>query len=104
MRKKIIDTLLDLGIPAGVLGFGYIVDAIELIQEKEWRDGKIIVLYYEIGKKNNTTASKVERAIRWAFESAFRSNNSEKLKKYLGAQEHTNSNLLHALYYKISEE
>ena len=101
MRKKIIDELIALGVPVGVFGFEYIVDAIELIQDKEWRDGKIVALYYEISKKNNVPSTRVERCIRSALESALKNDASEELKMYLKAQEPTNRNILHALYYKI---
>ena len=30
MRDKVIDVLLDVGVPAGVKGFSYICDAIEI--------------------------------------------------------------------------
>lgn len=104
MKSKVINALLDMGVPAGIKGFDYIVDAIELMQGKEWRNGKITVLYYKIGEQNDTTASRVERGMRTAFNAALKNTDAETLKKYLGNQKPTNGNLLHALYYKLAED
>lgn len=104
MKRKVINALLDLGIPAGIKGFDYIVDAIDLMQDKEWRNGKITALYYKIGEQNNATVSRVERGMRTAFNAALKNTDSETLKKYLGNQKPTNGNILHALYYKLSED
>lgn len=103
-RKKVINALLDMGIPAGIKGIDYIADAIELMQENEWRHGKITVLYYKIGEKYNATASGVERGIRTTFNAALRNKSPEELKKYIGMQKPTNGNLLYALYYKLQED
>ena len=71
MRDKVIDVLLDVGVPAGVKGFSYICDAIEIFDtDPYYADGKMSALYIDIAKKNDTTSSRVERAIRHAFETA----------------------------------
>ena len=42
MRDKVIDVLLDVGVPAGVKGFSYICDAIEIFDtDPYYADGKM---------------------------------------------------------------
>lgn len=60
-RAKIEDTLLVMGVPAGVLGFNYIVDAIEIFNERGIDISIVKELYSGIAKKNNTTPSRVDR-------------------------------------------
>ena len=71
MRDKTIDVLLQMGVPASIKGFTYICDAIELFDtDPYYPDGKICSLYFEIARLHETTVSRVERAIRHAFEVA----------------------------------
>ena len=71
MRDKTIDVLLQMEVPASIKGFTYICDAIELFDtDPYYPDGKICSLYFEIARLHETTASRVERAIRHAFEVA----------------------------------
>ena len=65
---------------------------------------KICSLYMDIAKKNNTTASRVERAIRHAFETALTKGNQELLDKYLDTANTQNSNLLRSLYFRLQME
>lgn len=84
MRDKVIDVLLDVGVPAGVKGFSYICDAIEIFDtDPYYADGKMSALYIDIAKKNDTTSSRVERAIRHAFETAIMKGNQDMVNKYL---------------------
>lgn len=101
MRDTTIDILLDIGIPAGVKGFGCICDAMELFEaDAYYQEGKICLLYSEIAKKHNTTSSRVERAIRHAFETAVTKGNQEMVDKYLDKLNTQNSNLLRTLYLR----
>ncbi len=67
MRNKAINALIEMGMPANIKGFQYIADAMELFEDETWRNGKQATLYSWIAKLHNTTASKVERAMRHAF-------------------------------------
>lgn len=67
-RAKIEDVLLAMGAPAGIKGFNYIADAIEIFDERGTNIGITKELYPAVAEKNNTTSSRVERAIRHAFE------------------------------------
>ena len=104
MRRKTIDALIEMGMPADIKGFHYIVDAMEMFTNEEIWLGKTTVLYHEVGKKNNTTASRVERAIRHAFGSVLERGNLENVAKYLTFQNTTNGNLLNVLYLRLTQE
>ena len=71
MKDYVIDVLMNIGVPAGIKGFTYICDAIELFNtDPYYPDGKISALYIDIAKKYHTTPSRVERSIRHSiFES-----------------------------------
>lgn len=101
MKNKVIDILIEMGIPADNCGFQYIVDAMELLQQKEWRYVKLTALYHKIGIMNNVTISRVERGMRTAFAAAYQNGSEEMIKKYLSTQNRTNGNLLYILYYRI---
>lgn len=68
MKNRAINALVEMGMPADIKGFQYIVDAMCLFEEKEWRTGKTTVLYYKIGEINGVKPQNVERSIRHAFE------------------------------------
>lgn len=105
MRDKVIDVLLDVGVPAGVKGFSYICDAIEIFDtDLYYADGKMSALYIDIAKKNDTTSSRVERAIRHAFETAIMKGNQDMVNKYLDTVNTQNSNLLKTLYLRLKQE
>ena len=71
MKDYVIDVLMNIGVPAGIKGFTYICDAIELFNtDPYYPDGKISALYIDIAKKYHTTPSRVERSIRHAFDIA----------------------------------
>ena len=104
MRNKAINALLDMGIPADIKGFELIVDAMEMFQNKETRNGKTTALYEMLAKKNNATASRVERTIRHAFSVVLTKGDLKKVEKYLTLQQTTNGNLLHTLYWRLTME
>lgn len=105
MKNEIIDVLLRIGVPANVKGFTYICDAIELFNtDPYYPDGKICSLYYEIALIHDTTPSRVERAIRHAFETALTKGNKEMVARYLDTVNTQNSNLLKTLYFRMKQE
>lgn len=104
MKNKAINALIEMGMPANIKGFKYIIEAMCLFGDYEWRSRKITMLYHEIGKRNNDTPSRVEQAIRHAFGVVLSKNNKESLEKYLTIKNPTNSNLLHVLYLRLSQE
>lgn len=105
MRDSTMDVLLKIGIPAGVKGMTYICDAMELFDtDPYYPDGKISSLYADIARKHDTTSSRVERAIRHAFETALTKGNQEMLEQYLDVANTQNSNLLKSLYFRMRQK
>lgn len=104
MRNKAINALLEMGMPADIKGFDFIVDAMEMFQNEEIRNGKTTFLYALIAKKNDSTAPRIERAIRHAFSVVLTKGNLEMAEKYLSLQRTTNGNLLHVLYIRLTQE
>lgn len=103
-RVKIEDALLAMGVPAGIKGFNYITDAIEIFDERGIGIGITKELYPTIAKKNNTTPSRTERAIRHAFEVVRRKGNIEAVNKYIGNTNCNNSSSLKQLHMMLKRE
>lgn len=104
-RAKIEDALLAMGVPAGIRGFNYITDAVEIFDERGTGISITKELYTTIAKKNDTTPSRVERAIRHAFERV-RSyvGDPEVINHYIGMDNCENSSSLKMLYIRIKQE
>lgn len=104
-RAKIEDVLLKMGVPAGIKGFAYIADAVEYI-DKHGTDIRITKdLYPDIAKARNTTASRVERAIRHAFSFCYeKKGDYETIEKYIGFTNRTNFSSLVRLHMKLKQE
>ena len=104
MRTKVTNALIEMGMPAKLSGFRYIVEAVCMFDEEErWMDSGITSIYHYIAKKHGTTASAVERTMRYAFSGILEKGNHEAVKKYLAFGRTGNSNLLTLLYFKLSE-
>lgn len=104
MKNKAINALIEIGMPANLKGFNYIVDVMVLFKDKSWRETKITAVYEKIGKDNKTTASRVERAIRHAFNIVTTKGNLEEVNRYLTLINPTNKNLLHTFYLRLTQE
>lgn len=103
-RAKIEDTLLAMGVPAGIKGFNYIADAIEIFDERGTNISITKELYPAIAKKNNTTPSRTERAIRHAFEVVRYKGNKEAVRKYIGNVNCNNSSSIKQLHMMLKRE
>lgn len=103
-RVKIENVLLNLGIPSSIKGFRYITDAIMLLDTKGWEDPYWTELYRVVGEKNQTTASRTERAIRHAFD-VCRSHcrDAMSLEYYIG-MDNKNSGSMSQLYARLKQE
>ena len=105
MRNRIINALIELGLPANVKGFKYIVEIISKYAEDEsLMSGKLEVLYYMLGKKEEASPQMVERNIRTSFGIIYKEGDQEAVKKYLPFQNRTNGNSLATLYLRICQE
>lgn len=104
-KEKIEDTLLKIGIPASVQGFRYITQAVLMMDTEEYRNPKFTHLYCEIANINKVTASRVERAIRHAFEIARDVRGDyEMADRYIGFANTSNSASLAQLYLILKRE
>lgn len=82
---KVTDILHQIGVPAHIKGYQFLRDAILLtMNEPEYINTVTKRLYPEIAKKNGTTASRVERAIRHAIEVAWDRGDVDTLNSYFG--------------------
>ena len=105
MKDYVIDALISIGIPAGIKGFSYICDAMELFStDPYYPDGKISVLYIDIAKKYHTTPSRVERSIRHAFDIALTKGDPDMVAHYLDLTNRQNSTQLRTLYLRIGND
>ena len=72
LETDITKMLHELGIPAHIKGSQYLRDAISMVvRDREMMEAVTKILYPEIAKKNYTSSSRVERAIRHAIEVAW---------------------------------
>lgn len=104
MERKIEDALIAMGIPASILGFDFIKDAV-LILDRDGMKVKWTKVYAEIGKKYGKAQSQVERAIRHAFEVA-RSvrGDYDAVNHYIGFSNTNNASSICLLYRTIKRE
>lgn len=104
-RAKIEGALLAMGVPAGIKGFTYIADAIQIFDEIGTRIFITKELYPAIAKKNDTTAKRVERAIRHALGVARSCKvDYEIVNHYIGFINCENSSSLKQLYMMLKRE
>ncbi|MDO4582021.1 MAG: sporulation transcription factor Spo0A [Bacillota bacterium] len=85
LEVEITRIIHQMGVPAHVKGYQYLRDAIMFVTEEINLMGAVTKeLYPMIAEKYNTTASRVERAIRHAIELAWDRGNVELMNKYFG--------------------
>ena len=85
LEDDVTQLLHEIGIPAHIKGYQYLRDAITIsVEEKEMLISVTKVLYPAIAKKHNTTASRVERAIRHAIEVAWSRGQLEMIHEIFG--------------------
>lgn len=88
---EITDIMHEIGIPAHIRGYRYVRDAIMFtLKEPSAIDSVTKLLYPEIAKMHNATASRVEKAIRHAIEVAWERGNPEVLERYFKCTIHWN--------------
>ena len=104
----VTEILHQIGVPAHIKGYQFLRDAILLtIEDHEYINAVTKRLYPEIAKRNGTTASRVERAIRHAIEVAWDRGDVDTLNSYFGYTIHnlrgkpTNSEFIAMISDKI---
>ena len=81
----VTEILHQIGVPAHIKGYQFLRDAILLtMDEPDYINAVTKRLYPELAKKNGTTASRVERAIRHAIEVAWDRGDVDTLNSYFG--------------------
>lgn len=85
LEMMITEIIHQIGVPAHIKGYHYLREAIILsIKNSEIINSVTKLLYPTVAKKHNTTASRVERAIRHAIEVAWDRGNIDVLDSYFG--------------------
>jgi len=89
MITEITNIIHEIGVPAHIKGYMYLREAISMVVNNiELLSAVTKELYPSIGKKYNTTASRVERAIRHAIEVALSRGQVETINKLFGYSIH----------------
>ena len=87
LDEKLAGLFLTIGIPAHIKGYQYLREAVKMVVENPDIINRITKeLYPGIGHRFNTTASKVERAIRHAIEVAWSRGRIDTLNKAFGCR------------------
>lgn len=101
LDEKISNIFISIGIPPHIKGYQYLREGIKMaIENPPIINNVTKELYPNIGKKFNTTASKVERAIRHAIEVAWNRGRVEAInaifgvRVYIGSERPTNSEFI----------
>ena len=85
LETEITNIIHDIGVPAHIKGYMYLREAITMVvNDMELLSAVTKELYPSIAKKYNTTASRVERAIRHAIEVAWGRGQVEAINKLFG--------------------
>lgn len=85
LQSEVTTIIHEIGVPAHIKGYQYLREAIIIaVQDLEVINAVTKILYPEVAKRFNTTASRVERAIRHAIEVAWDRGDLETLQKYFG--------------------
>lgn len=86
LKLRIAEVIHELGVPAHVKGYAYLRYAIMLVVEDEHLIEYVTgALYPVVAKEFDTTASRVERAIRHAIELAWDRGDIDTLEKWFGS-------------------
>lgn len=85
LESTVTSIIHEIGVPAHIKGYQYLREAIIIaVNDIEVINAVTKILYPEVAKRYNTTASRVERAIRHAIEVAWDRGDLETLQKYFG--------------------
>ena len=104
IQKKAINALILMGAPMKSKGAKYIVESMKIFEESnEWTNVNTMSLYKEIAKKYGTTASCVERSIRYLFLKLVSKGSNEYMDKYIG-NSRGNTNRLAIFYIRLKQE
>ena len=90
VEQMVTDIIHQVGVPAHIKGSQFLRDAISMcVYDSEYINAVTKMLYPDIASKHNTTASRVERAIRHAIEVAWDRGDLDVLNSYFGFTIHS---------------
>ena len=85
LERQVTAIIHEIGVPAHIKGYQYLREAILItVADMDVINAVTKVLYPEVARRFDTTASRVERAIRHAIEVAWDRGDLETLQKYFG--------------------
>lgn len=85
LEEYVTDMLHEIGIPAHIKGYHYLRDSIIMaVEDMDVLNAITKILYPSVAKKHQTTASRVERAIRHAIEVAWGRGKPDTLEELFG--------------------
>ncbi|HOO27417.1 MAG TPA: sporulation initiation factor Spo0A C-terminal domain-containing protein [Lachnospiraceae bacterium] len=85
LELYVSEVLRELGVPAKLLGYRYLREAIiMLIHDMEIASSITKILYYDIAKAHNSSTDRVERAIRTAVGISWEQGNPEVFERIFG--------------------
>lgn len=85
LQLMVTEIIHQIGVPAHIKGYNYLREAIILsVKDNEMINAVTKLLYPTIAKNNDTTSSRVERAIRHAIEVAWDRGDLDTLNSYFG--------------------
>jgi len=85
LEELVTSIIHEVGVPAHIKGYQYVREAIMItVENMDVINSVTKVLYPEVASRFNTTASRVERAIRHAIEVAWDRGDLETLQKFFG--------------------
>ena len=85
LEEEVTDMIHEIGIPAHIKGYHYLRDSIMMaVEDMDVLNAITKILYPTVAKKNQTTSSRVERAIRHAIEVAWDRGDVDILNSYFG--------------------
>jgi len=85
LEGQVTAIIHEIGVPAHIKGYQYLREAIKIaVEDMDVINAVTKVLYPEVARRFDTTASRVERAIRHAIEVAWDRGDLETLQKYFG--------------------
>ena len=106
-ERKIDNFLKEIGTPCDLKGYEYIIDAIKLLFEDYSKYSYVTKnLYPQVARDFNTTASRVERAIRHAIERTWETGNITFINECFGSVNYfkgkpTNTQFVCRLYREL---
>ena len=87
LEEKISKIFINVGIPPHIKGYGFLREGVKMaVEDPDIINNITKKLYPSIGEKYNTTASKVERAIRHAIEVAWNRGRIDNINNILGVR------------------